>query len=314
MNLQNLKYILSIEVYGSMSKAARALFVSQPYLSWILSETEQEYGITIFRREKNRLVVTERGRDFLITAQKTLETVDAFDAQLHALQEDVHLRISSCCTAYIADAYLRFLNQKKDAHLRIHYKETDNHTVIRDIYGGTSEIGFIILSNSNNDTPSAMIREQKLICEKLYSLDMYLITRTGHPLSRLNRPITPEDLQTQSFVFYPRLYSADYSLFGSAHYEYLIDTLDWKMVPKITYVYSRAMYYDLILRTDAVSFGFQTTAEQESIRGLRSLPLDPALLEGNSLNSGSTMYLVRRPDRPLSPLSEEFLLCVRESI
>ena len=51
MNLQHLEYLIEIENCGSISKAARRLFVTQPYLSRILKEVESEYGITVFTRE-----------------------------------------------------------------------------------------------------------------------------------------------------------------------------------------------------------------------------------------------------------------------
>ena len=54
MNLQHLEYLIEIENCGSISKAARRLFVTQPYLSRILKEVESEYGITVFTREKDR--------------------------------------------------------------------------------------------------------------------------------------------------------------------------------------------------------------------------------------------------------------------
>lgn len=44
MNLQHLEYLIEIENCGSISKAARRLFVTQPYLSRILKEVESEYG------------------------------------------------------------------------------------------------------------------------------------------------------------------------------------------------------------------------------------------------------------------------------
>ena len=59
MNLQNLQYVEEVIKCGSISAAARKLYISQPYLSKILMEVEREYGITIFSREKNTLTLTE---------------------------------------------------------------------------------------------------------------------------------------------------------------------------------------------------------------------------------------------------------------
>ena len=47
MNLQNMEYLIEISNCGSISAAAKRLFVTQPYLSKVLRETEKEYGLTI---------------------------------------------------------------------------------------------------------------------------------------------------------------------------------------------------------------------------------------------------------------------------
>ena len=55
MNLQNMEYLIEISNCGSISAAAKHLFVTQPYLSKVLRETEKEYGLTIFTRGKTEL-------------------------------------------------------------------------------------------------------------------------------------------------------------------------------------------------------------------------------------------------------------------
>ena len=65
MNLQNMEYLIEISNCGSISAAAKHLFVTQPYLSKVLRETEKEYGLTIFTRGKNGIIPTESGRLFL---------------------------------------------------------------------------------------------------------------------------------------------------------------------------------------------------------------------------------------------------------
>ncbi len=52
MTLQQLKYILSIEKNGSLSKAASELFVSQSTLSNAIKELEKDIGFSIFKRSK----------------------------------------------------------------------------------------------------------------------------------------------------------------------------------------------------------------------------------------------------------------------
>ena len=56
MNFQNLEYLIEISNCGSISAAAKRLFVTQPYLSKVLRETEKEYGLTIFTRDRKSVV------------------------------------------------------------------------------------------------------------------------------------------------------------------------------------------------------------------------------------------------------------------
>ena len=92
MNLQHLEYLIEIENCGSISKAARRLFVTQPYLSRILKEVESEYGITVFTREKTGITPTDSGRLFLDMARDLLD--DAGNFQRIFRERADHYRLS----------------------------------------------------------------------------------------------------------------------------------------------------------------------------------------------------------------------------
>ena len=65
MNLQQMKYVLSIATHGTFSKAAQELYLTQPTLSNEIKKLEKEIGINIFQRGKTGAVLTEDGREFL---------------------------------------------------------------------------------------------------------------------------------------------------------------------------------------------------------------------------------------------------------
>lgn len=58
-------YILAIAELKSFSKAADALFVSQPYLSKVVSAIEHELGLKLFDRTCSPLAVTEAGKCYI---------------------------------------------------------------------------------------------------------------------------------------------------------------------------------------------------------------------------------------------------------
>lgn len=65
MTVQQLKYILKAAEVGSITEAAKLLFISQPSLSNSIKETEKEAGITIFRRSRTGITLIQKGIEFL---------------------------------------------------------------------------------------------------------------------------------------------------------------------------------------------------------------------------------------------------------
>ena len=52
MTLQQIRYVAEIARHGTISKAAQELYITQPHLSSVLKELENELGITIFSRAR----------------------------------------------------------------------------------------------------------------------------------------------------------------------------------------------------------------------------------------------------------------------
>lgn len=94
MNLQNMEYLIEISNCGSISAAAKHLFVTQPYLSKVLRETEKEYGLTIFTRGKNGIIPTESGRLFLDMSRDLIEHAKHFKTTFKEHSEAYRLRVS----------------------------------------------------------------------------------------------------------------------------------------------------------------------------------------------------------------------------
>ena len=65
MTVQQLKYILKVAEVGSITEAAKLLFISQPSMSNSIKETEKEAGITIFLRSRTGITLTKDGAEFL---------------------------------------------------------------------------------------------------------------------------------------------------------------------------------------------------------------------------------------------------------
>ena len=58
MTLQQLRYIVAIAEAGTLSGAAKALFISQPSLTKTVQELENEMGIKIFERTNKGVLLS----------------------------------------------------------------------------------------------------------------------------------------------------------------------------------------------------------------------------------------------------------------
>ncbi len=74
MDVREMEYITAIAREGNLSRAGKALGVSQPTLSVFLSRLEKELGTDLFYREKKKLVLTPAGRIYVDAAGKILRT------------------------------------------------------------------------------------------------------------------------------------------------------------------------------------------------------------------------------------------------
>lgn len=76
MTIQQLKYVLMVSEAGSITEAAKKLFISQPSLSNAIREIEKEAGISIFSRSRTGITLTKEGMEFLGYARQVIQQME----------------------------------------------------------------------------------------------------------------------------------------------------------------------------------------------------------------------------------------------
>ena len=67
---KDMQYVLTIANYGNLTKAANALFLSQPALSIHLKQLETSIGTPLFERRGRRMILTYAGEEFVKSARE----------------------------------------------------------------------------------------------------------------------------------------------------------------------------------------------------------------------------------------------------
>mgnify|MGYP004459498289 FL=1 len=65
MTLQQLKYLVAVANSGSINAAAKSLYISQPSLSEVIQNLEQELGFSIFERTSKGIKITQQGMEII---------------------------------------------------------------------------------------------------------------------------------------------------------------------------------------------------------------------------------------------------------
>ena len=110
MELSSLRYFLCIAEHLNFSRAAEQLYISQPTLSYHISNLEKELGVPLFIRDKRQLVLTEAGKVLLEEATKACNHVDNAIRRIAELDSDsdslrfgfLELLITPCFNLFVA--------------------------------------------------------------------------------------------------------------------------------------------------------------------------------------------------------------------
>ncbi len=83
MDLKQLQYFLAVAKHLNFSRAAEALYISQPTLSYQIAELEKELGTQLFIRDRRKVFLTPAGGALIVMANKALECAD----EIHSMAQ-----------------------------------------------------------------------------------------------------------------------------------------------------------------------------------------------------------------------------------
>ncbi len=94
MDFRQLRYFVAVARHGSMTAAGRAIHISQPALGEKIRQLEDEIGSPLFDRHSRGVRLSAAGARLLVHADRILAALDEARADLAALSEQRHVRLS----------------------------------------------------------------------------------------------------------------------------------------------------------------------------------------------------------------------------
>ncbi len=156
MDLKQLQAFIRISECGSFSKAAEAMFITQPTLSYRISSLEQELGVKLFLREPDGVRLTESGSIFLNRIRLPVQSLE--EARFHILSSkekpSAERRLTICFPILsIQDNYMLttdLINRFTEAYpgTEVVFSKLSPVKVQENLLSGETDLAFITTRNN----------------------------------------------------------------------------------------------------------------------------------------------------------------------
>jgi DNA-binding transcriptional LysR family regulator len=163
VELRQLRYLIAIDDAGHVGRAAEALYVSQPALSYALRNLEAELGIELFTRHARGVTATEAGREVIREVRGVLLAADRVTAAADRYRRGVAglLRVGFEATGagqLTTRSRAEFARRYPEA--RVEPKRFDWGQEAAALRGGSVDVAFVWLPNDLTGLHSEVVHAE----------------------------------------------------------------------------------------------------------------------------------------------------------
>ncbi|EGV37278.1 LysR family transcriptional regulator [Neisseria weaveri] len=205
ITLRQLKAFITVAQFGSFTRAAEALHLTQSALSGLIKELEQNLDVKLFDRTTRQLHLSAFGSALLPQVQRILNEVSSLNIELHNLknhqQGQVHIAVSQQLAASALPALIAAF-QKQYPDIQANLIDCSVEQVLQRVEDNEADFGIGPERSCGSDIER----------ELLFTLPFYLVVPDSHRLARQTAvqwsALSEESLITLSSPFTDRLASS----------------------------------------------------------------------------------------------------------
>ena len=296
MTIQQLRYMIAVAEKGSITEAARFLFISQPSLSDAVRQVEKEAGVTIFTRCRTGVALTKEGMEFLGYARQVVQQMELLEAK-YISNEPPRQRfcISTQHYTFTTNAFVELIQNFGQERFEFILNETQTHQILEDVRNRFSDIGILYMSQENESVLIKLLEEYELQFYELLCTSPHVFLSKDHPLAQC------PSLKLEGLKPYPRL-SFVQGNYESAYFsEELFSTVP---VEKSIKVSDRAAIVNLMIGVGGYTISSGIFPKYLQGEDIISIPLE----EQEILRIG---YVINR-DKELSQLGRIYVEALKK--
>lgn len=196
LNLSSLKSLTIFKTLyeaGSATKAAKALGITQSGVSRSLAVLEENLGLSLFTRDKNRLVAKPEADELYKAILGLMFNLDELKHSILALREFgvSRIRIASIPGlgfGFVPRLIAALLGQ--NPKLNVYFDIMATQDVVRGVEAGQFDVGFVTMPVDTQQLQADVIAETEAVC----------VLPEDHELASRDR-VTIKDLEGQHVIF-----------------------------------------------------------------------------------------------------------------
>ncbi|MDR2254537.1 MAG: LysR family transcriptional regulator [Arthrobacter sp.] len=196
VNMQSLKIFLTVVETGSLSAAARELYMSQPSVSAHVRQLETSLSARLLDRGPSGAATTAAGEVLAARARDVLELLDALDDDVAEAQGRADQRLALGGTSTLGNYLLpRVLSRFQESHSLV-----PGRGVRAELRVGNAEqvTAWVLAGEVSVALMAGEVSHEALVCRPIFDEAMVLVSAPTHRLA--GRVASPEDLASERFI------------------------------------------------------------------------------------------------------------------
>ncbi len=296
MTLQQLKYMIIVAERGSITEAAKELYISQPSLSGAVKEVEKEAGITIFSRCRAGVALTKEGMEFLGYARQVVQQMELLESKyIDKKPAKQRFCVSTQHYTFTTNAFVELIQHFGQERFEFILNETQTHQIVEDVRNRFSDLGILYLCNSNENVLRKLFEEYNLNFFELFTATPHIFIGKDHPLAKC-ASVRLDDLKP-----YPRLSFVQGTYESSNYSEELFSNEPAERSIKVS---DRAAIVNLMIGLDGYTISSGIFPKYLQGDSIVSIPLE----EDEVMHIG---YILNK-DKELSELGEIYVEALKQ--
>ena len=142
---KQLEYFVVCARLSSFSRAAEALYTTQPNVSKVIRTLEQELGFSLFIRQSRGIMLPSRGRRVYEYASKAVEQVEQL-VSFARMDKGEELLASWNPSSWMASCFAAFYQEHSQEDVCYHVMTAGTEEILDRCKSGKDDIGFVYVS------------------------------------------------------------------------------------------------------------------------------------------------------------------------